>query len=123
MNDETIPTSDFDHGLWPRALDALIGVWLLVSAIALHATGLQMSNAIVVGVLVILAAGIAAFVIPEARFANTALGIWLFLSSLMALGPSEAMLWNDVVVGGLLVALSLVPGTARNVIWARHAES
>jgi hypothetical protein len=105
-------------------VDVLLGLWLLVSAIAWPQPALQTANSIIVGVLVIVAAGVAAFAMPEARFANTALGLWLFLSALVVLGRSDAAIWNDIVVGGLLVGLSFLPGTARvSGVWARHAES
>jgi hypothetical protein len=114
-----------DNGPWPRALNALIGLWLLISAFAWPHSSVQLVNAAVVGVLVMLAAGIAAFVLPEARFANTALGIWLFMSALASLGTYEATTWNNIVVGGIVVLLSLVPGTAAqgHGIHLRHSDA
>ncbi|MDB4935509.1 MAG: hypothetical protein JWP87_2481 [Labilithrix sp.] len=109
MNANTVGAPSATDGIWARASNAILGIWLIVSVYLWPHITRQVTNAWVVGVLTIVFAAIAAFVAPRARFANTALGIWLVFSTFVTGTISAATLWNDIFVGALMLGVSLVP--------------
>jgi hypothetical protein len=114
-------TRNMDNGLVARGLTALAGVWLIISAFAWPHTSSQMNNAWIVGVLCLIAVGIATFAVNEARYANTALAIWLFISAFVLPSASVATMWNSVIVGLVMFVCSLVPGGLRADLMHRRS--
>jgi hypothetical protein len=101
-----------------RTLGIILSLWLFFSAFALPRSPASLANAWLVG----LAAGVAAlagFRSARARFVDTALAAWLLVAALVLPRRSGAAFWSDLVVGVLLLATSLVPGT----MYLAHLES
>jgi hypothetical protein len=90
-----------------RAINALCGAWLLLSAFLWTHSEAQFRNAIVVGVMAIIAA-VSAAAKPPLRYLNSILGVWLLVSVWTLPRMSMATLWNDVLIGAALITFSLV---------------
>lgn len=100
--------------MWPRIVNIALGVWLMIAPWALtYDYALSRTNDIWIGILVSLSALVALAWRP-ARYANTALGAWLIVAP-FALGYAawEAPAINDVVVGAIILAVSLIPNLGR----------
>lgn len=107
--------------MWARIVNIALGVWLMIAPWALsYDYAISRTNDIWVGILVALAALVALAWRP-ARFANTALGAWLIIAP-FALGYAawEAAAINDVIVGAIVLAVSLIPSLGR---FERRVES
>ncbi len=93
---------------WARYLTALVAVWLFISAFAWrHNPGMRQDTWIV-GALMFVTA-LVAMAIPAFRWVNTALAVWLFLSTLFLPHQSAGTIWNNVIVAGVVFVLSLFP--------------
>ena len=92
----------------PRMLNALIGVWLFVSAFVWPHSQAQLTNTWIFGVLCVAFAFIA-MRYPAARFLNTALSAWLLVSAWSLPSISAATVWNNTIVAIAVFFLSLVP--------------
>lgn len=96
--------------MWARLINIALGVWLMLAPWVLgYDFAIARTNDIWVGILVALAA-LVALAWQPARWANTALGAWLIIAP-FALGYAawDAAAINDVVVGAVVLAVSLVP--------------
>src|SRR5262249_10539707 len=102
------------EGAWPRWLNLLIGVWLFISAFAWPHMMAAQTNTWIIGVLMIVASFVALFA-PQARFINTVLAIWLFVSTLVIGDTHAAGIWNNCIVAIVVFALSLVPSGIAHV--------
>jgi hypothetical protein len=69
-----------------------------------------MTNTWIVGVLQVIFALVAIFSVSQARYLNTILSIWLFISAFALPSVSSGTIWNNVIVAILTFACSLVPG-------------
>jgi hypothetical protein len=91
-----------------RLANAALGLWLFTSAFAWRHFEASLHNTWLVGAL-IFASALAALRRSAWRWANTALGGWLFASTLFLFRPLDLeTLWNNVLVAVLVFALSLV---------------
>jgi hypothetical protein len=93
-----------------RTLNLIVALWLFVSAFAWPRTAPSFTNAWVVGLLAAVFA-VVGMTRAKARFANTALSAWLLVSAFVLPQRSPIARWNDVAVAGVMLLLSLVPGT------------
>jgi hypothetical protein len=102
------------HGMSPRLINAVVGVWLFLSAFLWPHTRAQMFNTWISGVLCVVfaVAGIAA---PGARHLNTALAIWIFVSSWTIPSSSAATLWNNVLCAIAIFVVSLIPSDTKTL--------
>lgn len=92
-----------------------LGVWLMVSAFIWPHYEASRANTWIVGLL-ICASSLAARRRSRWRWANTALAAWLCLSTLLLIRPLWiSMVWNNLLVAGLVFALSLVADTGTTV--------
>ena len=96
---------------WQDALNALLGLWLVISPWLLGYAGETLAawNAWIPGVIIAVAA-IAALTAFHAweEWVNAALGLWLVISPwLLGYAGVTAALWNHVIVGLLTLALAL----------------
>lgn len=107
-----------DSGSVPRWINLLLGVWLFISAFAWSHTMPEMTDAWIVG-LMIVAASIIAMYWPPARYANTILAIWLFFSSLGFPHQHVATIWNHVIIAIIVFVVSLVPSHTTSVAGGR----
>ncbi|MGB5150313.1 MAG: SPW repeat protein [Mycobacterium sp.] len=107
-------------------INALLGIWLVIAPFALaysHNTG-ALWNDIIVGVVVVALAGVRAFV-PDNNvrlsWSTAAIGVWLVIAP-FALGHSAitANMWNDVVVGIAVGALSVWGAVAGQQMHGPH---
>lgn len=92
-----------------RGINALLGGWLFLSAFLWPHTSAQFANTWIVGALIAIFAliGLAA---PPARFLNTILSVWLFISTWAMPTISSATVWNNVLVAIAVFIVSLLHG-------------
>ena len=94
----------------PRALNAVLGAWLFISAFAWAHTRWQFIGTAVPGLLIVVFA-LAACVAPRVRYLNTTLAAYLFVSAWFYSAttlPEMATQWHNAIVG-LWVFLISVP--------------
>ncbi|MFN7134582.1 MAG: hypothetical protein ACK4N5_21060 [Myxococcales bacterium] len=92
-----------------RAINVLLGIWLVVSAFLWTHTGAQRVNTVVVGVLCVAFSVLAAKLQP-ARFLNTLLAVWLFISAFALPSAASATVWNNALIAVMLFMLSMMAG-------------
>ena len=103
-NRMSLPT----HDAWPRWVNLLIGLWLIVSAFAWPHTAGAQANTWILGALIAIASAWAVFM-PGARFLNTIFAIWLFFATLVIYHASSATVWNNLIAAVVVFVLSLIP--------------
>lgn len=120
----TTPRNDPGIGVAARYANIVAGVWLFISAFLWEHSDASRTNTWIVGLLMVIfaAAGLRA---PVARFANTALSLWLFFSTLTIFHLQSITLWNNLIVAALVFTLSFVPnrGTGESHRPRRYAEA
>jgi nucleoside-diphosphate-sugar epimerase/uncharacterized membrane protein len=96
---------------WTLVVSAALGLWLMLSRLALGTEPPLADTDHLIGALVITVSVIAmAEVVRPLRFLNLALGAWLILSPWMTDGGSLAGMVSDQIVGVAILALSLPRG-------------
>lgn len=96
-----------------RSINVILGVWLFFSAVLWPHSNIQQINAWVTGVLCVVFAALA-LRFPKARYLNTALAVWLFVSA-WALDTSDVtIVWNNVLVALAILVVSLLPDPETN---------
>ena len=96
---------------WQDPINALLGIWLIVSPWALRFSGdtAAMANFVIVGIL-LLAAALGAMYVPKAweEWTESVLGLWMIISPwVLGFSDQGAALANFVIVGILLLAAAL----------------
>ncbi len=96
--------------MWVRWSNVVLSAWLVVAPFILgYDMPAARANSVTLGMGIFLVA-LLAEVMPAVRFLNTAMGLWLILAPfLLGYGNKLAPTLNDVTVGILVAALSLVP--------------
>jgi hypothetical protein len=102
----------------PHLVNATLGAWLFLSAFVWPHSHAQMTNMWICGVLCVVFA-ITGLGVPWARYLNTALAIWLFVSA-WALLPTPiaahvAGTWNNILCAIAIFVVSLVPSEPDNL--------
>jgi hypothetical protein len=97
-------------GVSPRALNIVLGTWLLISAFAWPHARWQFFNTLISGVLVVVFA-LVACVVPWVRYLNTTLSAYLFVSAWCY--PSITMAematqWHNATVGLWIFLISVL---------------
>lgn len=96
--------SETGDGSLPRWISIALGGWLVITAFAWPQTDASLSNAVIVGALLV-ALGVVSLMRPVVRWATAALAVWLFASNYVLPQPSGAMMWNQLLVAlGVLLA-------------------
>jgi uncharacterized membrane protein len=97
---------------WTLVASCVAGAWLMFSRMVFGTSGLLADSDHLVGAMIITVAVIAmAEVARPLRFLNVLFGIWLIAAPwLLVEGGSTPGVWNDVVVGFVVIALSLPRG-------------
>ena len=93
-----------------RTLGIILSLWLFFSAFAFPRSPGSFANAWLVG----LVSGVSALDglrSPRARYVAAALSAWLVAAAFILPRRSGLAFWNDLAVGGVMLAISLVPGT------------
>jgi hypothetical protein len=94
----------------PRVGNALLGLWLFLSAFLWDHSVLQFHNAWVVGTLVVTAALAGLTGAQWGRFLNAALGGWLIATALTwSRGGDFATFWNHALVGMTVALFAFAP--------------
>ena len=99
-------------GTSARVLNAVLGVWLFISAFVWPHTMAQRTNTWILGVLALFFALMAAST-PRVRYLNTILAIWLFISAWALPTISPGTIWNNVLVAIAIFVVSLVPSLSK----------
>lgn len=89
-----------------RWLNAVIGVWLFLSAFFWPHTASQYTNTWIMGIITVAVALISVGA-PGFRFVNTAVGVWLIISAFALPSMTAATRWNNFIVGIVVGLLSL----------------
>ena len=92
----------------PRLINALLGLWLFVSAFLWPHTSTQRTNAWVVGMLVVSAAVVGVTGRIVGRLVNATLGAWLILSAILLPRTSPATFWNHLLVGAAVAFFAML---------------
>ncbi|WP_045235118.1 SPW repeat protein [Deinococcus pimensis] len=103
---------------WEDWVTLVLGVWLIISPYVLGFTGVARTDAVIVGVVVVLVSVWALFVPTSqgAEWCDLLLGVGLFVAPwVLDFSPNTAADWNAWIVGALLVVLSgaALPDAAR----------
>lgn len=90
-----------------RWVNAIVGVWLFLSAFFWPHTTSQYTNTWLMGIIAV-AVALISVGSPGFRFVNTAVGIWLVISAFALPTMNAATRWNNFIVGIAIGLLSLV---------------
>jgi hypothetical protein len=90
-----------------RAVNVLLGLWLIFSTFLWEHSPGSRTNTLVVGIAVA-AIGIVGMVAPRIRFANTAAATWLFFSTFWLNGVTSGIAWHNAVVAFAVFVVSLL---------------
>ena len=90
-----------------RAVNIVLGLWLFLSAFLWEHTQAQMTNTWVVGALCF-ALALSASRFPAARYFNTALSVWLFISTFALPTANTGTVWNNAIIAVAIFVVSLV---------------
>lgn len=97
---------------WTLLASAALGAWLMFTRLTFDAAPPMADSDHLIGALIVTTAVIAmAEVARPVRFINVALGLWLIAAPWVLGGASTEALWNSVLVGIAVTALSLPRGT------------
>ncbi|HEX3695746.1 MAG TPA: hypothetical protein VH374_10180 [Polyangia bacterium] len=94
----------------PRSINALLGIWLFLTAFLWPHSRAQLLNAWLSGVLALVFALTALDLAPRARYLNVGLGIWLIGSAVFLPNTNPTTLVNHVVIGIALACIALLRG-------------
>jgi hypothetical protein len=102
------------RGVSPRIANAVIGVWLFISAFVWPHMDPQRTNTWVCGALCVVFA-LVAMAVPWVRYLNTLLAIWLFITAWALPSGTPGTIWNNVLCSIAIFIISLVPSAAEPV--------
>jgi hypothetical protein len=85
-----------------------LGLWLFVSAFIWPHAATSRLNTCIVGVLVVVAATMASG-ISLIRQLTSVLALWLLLTTALVYPASHITFWNNILVAGAVLVLSLIP--------------
>ncbi len=95
-----------------RLVNAVLGLWLFISAFAWTHSAPQMANTWILGMLAVIFS-LVAIPVPPVRFVNSLLAVWLFVSAFALPHLSAVTVWNNAIVAIAIFIVSLVPSSAR----------
>jgi len=99
----------FDHGLWARYSTMILGAWFFMSGLIWHHLVAVGSLDWILGLLVV-ALSVMALRQPRLHWGIAALGAWILIQSALLPHIREGTVWNERVVGTLVLLLGLVGG-------------
>ncbi len=102
-------TRDVGRPLLPRAVNVVLGAWLVASAFLLPHGDDAAFNDFICGLLVA-ATALQAFWAPALRWANTGLAAWIGIGALMVRYPTPVTKVHDLAIAGVILIASLAPG-------------
>lgn len=88
-------------------VNVLLGVWLIIAAFAIAVSQQAYWNDLIVGILVLIL-GVTRLSKPTegtkpAGWTNAAIGIWLIAAPFILNYPTAREMWNDIIVGALVL--------------------
>jgi hypothetical protein len=96
---------------WQDVINFLLGTWLFVSpwVLGYASAGTTAINAWIFGVIVAVLALLAIYAYQAwEEWINAVIGVWIFVSPwVLHVSADPKILWNDLIVGALLVVLAL----------------
>jgi uncharacterized membrane protein len=96
---------------WNMLLSTGLGLWLMFAPDVLGSTGPAAHSDHLVGALIVTAAVIALADVGRAvRFINVLFGAWIIASPWLLGGATGSTMWNDLIVGVLVILLSFPRG-------------
>jgi hypothetical protein len=95
------------YGLYARVINIALGIWVFLSAFVFNLVNAPRTNNIVVGIAIALVA-LWAIWNEGARYINTALSVWLVLSTVSVFKLTQGPLWSNLLCGVAVFVLSLV---------------
>lgn len=96
---------------WTLLAACALGAWLMFSRLVFGTSGMLANSDHLVGALIITVAVCAmAEVARPLRFLNILLGLWLVAAPWVFAGATAGAIWNDVIVGLLVIAASFRRG-------------
>lgn len=94
-------------------LNVIVGIWLIIAPFLLGHPAISAAvwNDVIVGILVLIFAGIrisGAYQAAWLSWINFVLGIWMIVAPFVFgyAGISAAALWNDIIVGAIILVLA-----------------
>jgi len=99
----------FEPGPWSRYATMLIGAWFFMSGLIWHHAVAIGSLDWILGLLVV-ALSVMALRQPRLHWGIVALGAWILIQSALLPHIREGTVWNERVVGVLVLLLGLVRG-------------
>jgi hypothetical protein len=99
--------------------NVVLGIWLFISAFIWHHSQAQFTNTWIMGIVVAVVA-VLSLSVPAFRYVNTLAGAWLIISGFALPRATYGTTWNNVLVGIVVLALSLVPSLADRTIGQRR---
>lgn len=101
--------------MWARILNAALGIWLMAAPAVLgYAAPAEVNDRIVGPVIATFAIIAVAGATRPVRRVNTAAGAWLLVAPWILGYGATAPTVNDMVVGAVVIAASLVKGTVKD---------
>lgn len=97
----------------PRALNAVLGLWLFFSTFLLREAPVQRWVGWIVGALTVTSALAGLSGTKRGRYLNLALGGWLLLFAILMPRARPVVFWNDLLIGFAVALLALVSTTRR----------
>ena len=99
---------------WNLVASVFLGLWLMLAPSVLGSTAPAAHSDHLLGALIVTVATIAlAEVGRTTRFVNVLLGAWIIAAPWLLNGATASAVWNDAMVGALVIALSLRRGPIR----------
>jgi hypothetical protein len=89
-------------------VSVVLGAWLFISAFVWPHTPALRADTWIVGALIFLV-GITAMYTSPARYVNTLLGVYLFISTLAFHHVEAGTVWNNLIVAVIVFVVSLIP--------------
>ena len=108
---------------WTLLLSAALGVWLMFAPAVFGTEGAAAnSNHLAGAVVVTVSIIVMAEVVRAGRLLNLALGGWIIAAPWLLQGGDSLAMWNNVVAGLVLIALSIPRGSVheRYAGWNRY---
>lgn len=103
-----------------RMLNALLGLWLYLSAFLWPHTRFERGNAWVSGIVAVTAALFGLGGARIGRYVNALVGAWLIVSAIFMRTSMGATFWNHLLVGFALAVFAMVPSLS--AFRTRHAD-
>src|SRR4051794_27102433 len=103
-----------------RIVNAVLGLWLYLSAFAWPHTPFERANAWISGIIAVTAALVGLRHTKIGRYVNAAIGAWLIVSAVLMPGIRAATFWNHLIVGFALAFFAMA--SSLPAVRARRAD-